>query len=141
MCIAEYVLYGTHLAAVPHVLAALAHATLEADKDRERSEENIQTPLSPAAIREIAGTAGWAVESQGTVVPEHGLDDGRWETGTVIGMGYLVDMQREVNNNVVLAVLKSAQDAVIAAVEGIGGIKAVRTMDVWVATLVEGICI
>jgi SAM-dependent methyltransferase len=137
VCIAEYALHATHPAAVPHVLAALARGTLEAHRDRERSDENIQTPLSPAAVREIAGAAGWAVESQGTVVPEHGLDDGRWETGTVIGMGYLADAHREVGNDVVLALLKSAQDAVVAAVEGIGGIKAVRTMDVWVATLVE----
>ncbi len=56
VCVAEYALHASHVAAVPHVLTAIARGTLETLKDREKSDENIQTPLSPIVIKKDCGT-------------------------------------------------------------------------------------
>ena len=138
VCIAEYALHASHLAAVPHVLAALACASLEACRNWEESEENIQTSLSPIALKAIAQQAGWTAKMEGIMVPAERLDDGRWESKTVVSEDYVEDVQRHVSNERIRAMLNSARDAVVLSVEGIGGIDAVRTMDVWVATLIEG---
>ncbi|KAB5559860.1 putative SAM-dependent methyltransferase [Coniochaeta sp. 2T2.1] len=131
--IAEYALHASEREAVPHVLATVARAALEAH--RKDSDENIQTVLSPVGIRELAEGAGWKVVQEGTVVPEPELSDGGWETGSVVSKGYLEDVEKGVEDERVKAVLRSARDAVVAAVDGIGGVGKVRTMDVWVATL------
>ncbi|KAK0632966.1 S-adenosyl-L-methionine-dependent methyltransferase [Immersiella caudata] len=132
VCIAEWALHATEQAASAHVLAALARATFEAH--RAGSKENIQTTLSPRAIREAAARAGWKVEKEGTVVPERELSDGFWEVGTVVDEEFLEDVEREVKDERVKAVLRSARDATVAAAKG--GVGKVRSMDVWVATLI-----
>ncbi|KAB5547071.1 S-adenosyl-L-methionine-dependent methyltransferase [Coniochaeta sp. 2T2.1] len=131
--IAEYALHASEREAVPHVLATVARAALEAH--RKDSDENIQTVLSPVGIRELAEGAGWKVVREETVVPEPELSDGGWETGSVVSKGYLEDVEKGVEDERVKAMLRSARDAVVAAVDGIGGVGKVRTMDVWVATL------
>ncbi|KAH8646123.1 hypothetical protein BX600DRAFT_390787 [Xylariales sp. PMI_506] len=136
ICIAEYAMRASHAAAVPHVLTTIARASLEAHKDREHSDENIQIPLSPLAIKRIAKESGWAVETEGIVVPDQGLDDGRWEAKTVVSKAYLEDVENYVSDDRLKEILKSARDAVVLAVEGIGGVQVVRTMDVWVGTLI-----
>jgi SAM-dependent methyltransferase len=134
VCIAEWALHATEPKAAAHVLAVLARATFEAH--RVDSEENIQTLLSPRAIKEVAGRTGWKVESEGTVVPEAELSDGHWEVGTVVDKEFVDEIEKEVKDERVKAVLASARDAVIAAADAAGGAKMVRSMDVWVATLV-----
>ena len=134
VCLAEWALHATEPAATAHLLAALARATFEAH--RVDSEENIQTLASPRAIKEAAAQAGWKVESEGTVVPEAELSDGFWETGTVVRQEFVEDVEKEVWDGRVKAVLTSMRDAVIAAADLAGGLKMVRSMDVRVATLV-----
>lgn len=131
--VAEYALHASEREAVPHVLATVARAALEAHRV---SVENIQTPLSPAAVRGLAVGEGWRVVGEGMVVPEGELSDGYWEAGSVVSAYFLEDVEKGVENERVRAMLRSARDAIVAAVEGIGGIKKVRTMDVWVATFV-----
>lgn len=132
--IAEYALHASEREAVPHVLATVARAALEVHKTD--SDANIQTPLSPAAVRELAGAEGWKFAGETTVVPEGDLSDGYWEVGTVVSKGFVKEIEEGVQDERVKAILRSARDAVVAAVEGIGGVKKVRTMDVWVTTLV-----
>lgn len=134
MCLAEWSLHATEPAATAHVLAALARAAFEAH--RGESEENIQTLASPKAIKEAGRHAGWKIESEGAVVPEAELSDGFWETGTVVHRGFVDDVEKAVKEERVKAVLTSMRDATIAAADSVGGIKKVRSMDVWVATLI-----
>jgi len=132
--IAEWALHATEPKASAHVLAVLARATFEAH--RTESQENVQTAMSPVAIKNAAEEAGWVVEREEVVVPESGLDDGYWETGTVVGEEFMEEVEKEVADERVKAVLRSARDATVAAAKAAGGAKKVRCMDVWVATLV-----
>lgn len=136
VCVAEYALRATEPAAVPHVLAALARGALEAH--RAESRQNIRTPLSPEAIRGIARKAGWEVESEGVVVPEQGLLDGRWEADMVVGQGFEGGIDGAVDDERVRTLVRSARAATIAAVDAVGGVGKVQTMDVWVSVFREG---
>jgi ubiquinone/menaquinone biosynthesis C-methylase UbiE len=129
LCIAEYALHASEPTALPHVLAALARAALEAHTTV--STENIRTALDPAAIRQMANEAGWRPEHIGTIVPEEGLEDGKWETGSVLKSDFLEGIQTNVKDDKVRVVLRSMREAVRGAVETLDG-KDIRTMDVWV---------
>lgn len=131
LCIAEYALSATEPCAVPHVLAALARASLEAHKSV--SEENIRTALAPDAIRGMASKAGWKLASEERVVPEEGLEDGKWETNTVVHESFLEEVEKNIKEEKVRVTLRSMREAVREAV-GTLREKPVRTMDVWVVT-------
>jgi hypothetical protein len=130
--VAEYALHASKREAVPHVLAAVARAALEAH--RKDSGQNIQTLLSPRMIGEVAEEQGWKVVGEGTMVPERELSDGGWEVGTLVRQRFLEEVEKVADERV-RAMLRSARDAVTAAVDGVGGVGKVRTMDVWFATL------
>ncbi|RBA14325.1 hypothetical protein FPRO05_03117 [Fusarium proliferatum] len=134
VCIAEYAMKASEPAAVPHLLAALTRATFEAQ--RPESEANIRCLLSPPDIKNIAADAGWKLERETEIVPHAGLQDGGWEVGDVKSKSFLGDIEQYVEDSKIRTVLRSGREAVVGAVEGLGGEK-VRTMDVWVATLVE----
>ncbi|KAF9780380.1 hypothetical protein IL306_000316 [Fusarium sp. DS 682] len=134
ICIAEYAMKASEPAAVPHVLAALTRATLEAQKSE--SEANIRCLLSPPDIKNIAGNARWKVERETEIVPHEGLQDGGWEVGDVKSESFVDEIEEHVADSKLKIVLKSGREAVVKAVEGLDG-KNVRTMDVWAATLVE----
>lgn len=131
LCIAEYALSSTEVDAMPHVLAALTRASLEAHK--VVSEENIRTALSPDVIRGIAKEVGWKLVSEKRIVPEEGLEDGKWETNTVIDKSFLEEAEKNISEEKVKVVLTSMREAVRETVSNLKG-KGVRTMDVWVAT-------
>ena len=131
LCIAEYALSATEADAVPHVLAALTRASLEAHKIV--SEENIRTALAPDAIRCIAKEVGWKLVCEKRILPEEGLEDGKWETNTVVDESFLDEVEKNIKEEKVRVVLRSMREAVKGAVATLGG-KGVRTMDVWVAT-------
>ncbi|KAK4168759.1 putative SAM-dependent methyltransferase [Cladorrhinum sp. PSN259] len=135
VCIAEYALQSSHPGSFPHVLAALSRATLEAHKTE--SEENIQGIISPEGIKRIVRKAGWKLESEGTVVPEKELSDGYWETAGVVDESFVTEIEEGVRDERARSVLSASRDAVVNAVKGVGGVKDVRTMDVWVGTLVR----
>ncbi|KAK0628259.1 hypothetical protein B0T17DRAFT_588446 [Bombardia bombarda] len=98
VCVAEYALKASVPAAVPHVLAALAQATLEAHKTSSHS--NIQTPVGPRAIKASAARAGWKGVREEAVV----------EVESVVG------------DERVRTMLRTAREATVAAVEaGVAG--------------------
>ncbi|OCK85005.1 S-adenosyl-L-methionine-dependent methyltransferase [Lepidopterella palustris CBS 459.81] len=130
ICIAEYALSASHPAAMPHVLTALARATLEAHKTK--SQANIQTVLSPTGISRIAEEAGWKLVSETMITPDEDLDDGRWETGNVTNEKFLRKIDKAAAEERVRVLIQAMRDAVIAAVKGLGD-ERVRTMDVWIA--------
>ncbi|PSR80313.1 SAM-dependent methyltransferase [Coniella lustricola] len=130
VCLAEYALRATERAAMPHLLAAIARGTLEAHKTN--SSQNIQTLFSPDAIRDIAEATGWRLEKDAMLVPEQGLLDGSWETGSVLGSGFTKDVNEITDSKVRLA-LQAMQSSVKAAIATADCAKKIRTMDVWVA--------
>lgn len=133
VCIAEYALHATQLAAVPHMLAALVRGTLECHK--VESKENIQALQGPDSIRQVAEKVGWSVHHDSTVVPEQGLLDGYWETRTVIGAGFLREVEEHITDERVKVLLRAGRDSVLSSVNSLGGVKNVMTMDVWSAVL------
>ncbi|KAM0250233.1 hypothetical protein ACHAP5_002292 [Fusarium lateritium] len=132
VCIAEYAMKASEPAAVPHVLAALTRATLEAQKSE--SDANIRCLITPPDIKKIAEQAGWKVERETNIVPDESLQDGSWEVGDVKGEHFLDEVEENVKDNRIKVMLRSGRESVIAAVNGLNGEK-VRTMDVWAATL------
>jgi SAM-dependent methyltransferase len=131
VCIAEYALAASEPAAVPHILAALTTATLEAHKST--SSANIQTVQSPAAIAAISEEAGWRLISAALIVPEEGLLDGRWEVNTVKQEAFLEEIDESMSEERVRVLLRSMRDSVISSLLGLSDAAKVRTMDVWVA--------
>ncbi|KAF5710346.1 SAM-dependent methyltransferase [Fusarium mundagurra] len=135
VCIAEYAMKASDPTAIPHVLAALTRATLEAQ--RPDSEANIRCLLSPSDIKKMVGETGWIIERETEIVPHEGLQDGGWEVGDVQSKSFLDDIEQYVSDSRIKVVLRSGREAVVRAVQGLDGSK-VRTMDVWAATLFQG---
>ncbi|KAF5008764.1 hypothetical protein FDECE_5002 [Fusarium decemcellulare] len=133
VCIAEYSMKASKPAAVPHLMAALTRATLEAQK--LESEANIRCLLSPPDIKKIAEHAGWKVEEEMEFVPSKRLQDGSWEVEDVKRKAFLDDVEQYVENDRVKSLLRSGREAVLRAVQELDN-EEVRTMDVWAATLV-----
>jgi hypothetical protein len=131
VCIAEYALQATDAAAAPHVLAALARGMLECHKSQ--SEENIRSPLSPAAITAVAAEAGWTLEQQSIIVPGPSLLDGHWEASTVASKSFIGEIEDVTKDERLKLVLASARHAVVAAKDALGR-ERVKTMDVWVSS-------
>ncbi|CCM01056.1 uncharacterized protein FIBRA_03104 [Fibroporia radiculosa] len=133
ICISEYALTATDPRATPHVLAALTQASLECRKPR--SESNIRTVLSPAALKSAAAGIGLVLVKEEIVIPPEGMFDGRWEVSAVLADEFekevLARIEDEREKALVLAMrdgVKSARDAMKARGE------AVLTMDIWLAT-------
>lgn len=132
VCIAEYALHATEKVAWPHVLAALAQGTLQALRTEE-SSENIQVPLSPDQIKLLARDQAWRLNHEAMLVPEDGLLDGSWEAGSIASEDFLSEVEQAVAREDWKsdAMLKAMRASVLVAVGAIGGVKKVRTMDVW----------
>lgn len=128
--VAEYALQATKKAAEPHLLAAIARASLEAFN--KESEANIRCLLGPVSIKEYAKQAGWKAEAEAYVVPAASLEDGGWETAMVKNEEFMREVEKHVSDDRVKMLLKSSREAVIAAAAALGDEK-VHTMDVWVS--------
>ena len=134
--IAEWALSASLPQQVPHVLGALALASLAAEKTK--STDNIRTAVSPAWIKAQAGQAGWKVTGDRTMVPVEGLLDASWEVKTVLSGGFVEEVgevcaQMEKKKVALLGM----KDAVEAAVKNLKGKNEdVRSMDVWVGAFV-----
>ncbi|PKS08539.1 hypothetical protein jhhlp_004925 [Lomentospora prolificans] len=133
--VAEYSLRASKATAMPHVLAAIATATVEAHK--AESKENIRTLLSPSEIKHIAKEAGWTMTKESYVVPETGLFDGYWEAGGVASASFTREVESIINDPKIAALARSARDATVSAAENIGGLKNITTMDVWLGTFLS----
>ena len=132
LLVAEYALKATEKTALPHVMSAVARATLEAHNPD--SAANIRCLLSPSAIKAAAAEQGWTLSDENNVVPEAMVPDGGWESSTVKSEAFLKEIDKHVADAKVASVLRSTRDGVCAAMEALGGEK-VKTMDVWVAKL------
>ena len=130
LLVAEYALTAREKAAVPHVMAAIARATLEAHN--KGTEANIRCLLGPLNIKEAAVKCGWTIENEEIVVPDVALLDGAWEIGTVKSKWFLEEIDKHITDVTLKTTLLSAREAVIGAVGLLDGEK-VKTMDVWVS--------
>lgn len=127
--IAEYALHATNPRATPHVLAALTQASLEVRKTNSNS--NVRTVVGPRAIKELAGASGLTLESEGTVVPEDGLQDGMWETTFVVGGSYDKEIDDVIGDEREKSLVLALRDATVAAASVLdGGARKTQTMDV-----------
>ncbi len=152
LALAEYALQASATDQNPHVLAVLAQSALESLRIGN-TLANVRTVLSPKKITEIALEAGWKIRSEEKITPELGLQDGRWEIGTVVSKSWEKEvedvfdgMKKETGNGdegVIQERQKSwvmaTRDATVAAVENLDGedMKSkranCRTMDTWCA--------
>ena len=139
LCIVEYALKASSLNAVPHVLAALAHAEMEAvgGVDVMRNVKNVN---GSEWAKEVSGKEGWIVKEERVVVPPKGLEDGRWEVGTVVGRDFGAEVEVVAGREERIGgVLRGMRQAVIGAVEELqGGLEEVETMSVWATKMVRG---
>ncbi|KAG8686072.1 hypothetical protein FRC09_014359 [Ceratobasidium sp. 395] len=130
LCIAEYALSASIPEAYPHVLAVLMEAALEVHKDGEASESNVRTVVGPKEVTRLANAAGWTVHREGILIPDSGLEDGRWEISAALGVSDetisgLISGERE------RALVGAMRESVSQAVDKLDGKKNARTMDVW----------
>jgi SAM-dependent methyltransferase len=130
LCIAEYALSTSTKAGIPHLLAALTRASLELHNSS--STANIRNAFSPSVLKCMAAEVGWSSVSERVVVPGEALEDGAWEVGSVLSEGFLEEVEPLVGDERTRLGLEGMREAVVKAVQGLGGEKA-RTMDVWVA--------
>ncbi|KAF2500012.1 SAM-dependent methyltransferas-like protein [Lophium mytilinum] len=133
VCVAEWALRASLPAQLPHVFAALARGALEAQ--RVGSEENIQSPLAPVVIKGLAEASGWRVGRESVITPVEGMQDGKWEVGTVRAEVFAGDAERDVSDGRVREVVLSLRTAMMGALGAMGD-EEIRSMDVWVADFV-----
>lgn len=131
LLVAEYAMKATEKAALPHVLAAITRASLEAHN--KESEANIRCLLGPQSIKDLATAAGWTLEGESEVVPAEELQDGHWEVSEVKANLFVTEVDKYIEDERVNAVIKSSREALLAAIAAAEG-KKMRTMDVWVST-------
>ncbi|MCJ1396916.1 hypothetical protein MMC11_000107 [Xylographa trunciseda] len=130
--VAEWALEAELPAQVPHVLATLARANLEARNPA--SEANIRSAASPAWLKGCFEGLGVGVKREETVLPPEGLLDGIWEVGAVLKEEFVGDVRRCCGDERQELAVLGIRDALVAAVKGLeGGMKGVRSMQVWVA--------
>lgn len=135
LLLAEWSLVATDPSAQPHVLAALTQAALECRK--KDSESNVRTVLGPKRLTELALAAGWQLETEALVQCGESLLDGQWEVGACLGSDFEREVEEHVSDERERAVVLASRDACEASLKGVqGGLKGVRSMDVWVAGFV-----
>lgn len=137
LCIAEYALTASIPEAYAHVLAVLMQAMLEVHIDGETSISNVRTVVGPGEITRLAREAGWVVHHEGVLVPEPEQEDGRWEADAALSVSNqkiseLISGERE------KAAVGAMRESVARTVDGLGGVRKVRTMDVWWCVLTRG---
>ena len=149
LCLAEYGLHASCLEQMPHVLAVLAQFAFESLRPTAEGQEdraaNIRLSVSPQMILDIAAQAGWELATdesgkakQVEIVPKADLQDGRWETGTVVSDDWMEEVRQILGQNVKreLDWIEAVRDATRKAVETVKASgKTVQTMDVWCAVL------
>lgn len=129
VCVAEYALAARTMEQLPHVLAVLARVSLEVFKPV--SESNVRTILSMKQIQSLAEGAGMSALPHFKVFePAIELSDGRWEVGTVLDEEFEEEVKVAPGPRERAAIL-AQREAVLQAVSKVGGLKKVRTMDVF----------
>jgi hypothetical protein len=131
--LAEWSLSASDPAAQPHVLAALAQASLECHK--ADSESNVRTVLSPKRLTELALNAGWQLRDESRVAGGEGLLDGVWEVGACLSPTFTREIEEQIGGERERGVVLALRDACEASLESVpAGRKGVTVMDVWCAS-------
>ncbi|QRW13411.1 methyltransferase domain protein [Ceratobasidium sp. AG-Ba] len=130
LCIAEYALTASVPEAYPHVLAVLMEAALEVHKDGETSDSNVRTVIGPVDITKLANQAGWTVRHEGVLIPDAGLEDGRWEVSAAMGISEK-DIAKLISGERERALVGAMKESVVKSISNMGDKSKVRTMDVW----------
>lgn len=130
LLIAEYALESQHAEGLPHVLAALTQAALEAHKPESTS--NIRTIASPRSLRETFKCAGWNIVLEEKITPDVAYQDGRWEVGMVIDEAFLKEVDQIIMNEREKSTIIALRDSMIATASRFQR-NSWRSMDVWVA--------
>jgi len=133
LLLAEYALESRLAEGLPHVLAALAQATLEVHKPVSTS--NIRTLISPRAIIECATSLNWKLVSEQKITPDIAYQDGRWEVGAVLVDGFVEEAKEFIHDDRGRSVVLAMRDSVLSSAAHFER-KALRSMDVWVAVFV-----
>lgn len=115
---------------LPHVLAALAQASLEAFKPVSGS--NVRTVLSMRQVQSLAEETGLSPLPHFKIFkPVLELSDGKWEVATVLDQEFEKEVRVSVSGPRQQAAIFAQREAVVQAVGNIGGLKEVQTMDVF----------
>ncbi|KAF7330443.1 Methyltransf-25 domain-containing protein [Mycena venus] len=134
VCIAEWSLSCAEGGSgTTHILSVLAQAAMEVSKPV--SESNVRTVVSPARIKDLAKQAGLVLQadSEALVTPGVGVHDGRWETEHAVRAQFAEEVEEFVKDDRQKGVIYALRDAVQTSLARVGGMKAVGTMDGWVA--------
>ncbi|KAI0042008.1 SAM-dependent methyltransferase-like protein [Auriscalpium vulgare] len=134
--IAEWSLSSVSGAGQTHILAALTQAALDTHKEAPRS--NIRIAVSPVAIKAAANAAGWVDAGERTFAPADHVLDGKWETMEVQGERFLKSIHETVHDERLRSVVVALRDTTLRSLESVGGMKGVKSMDVWCATFHRG---
>ncbi|EGN94530.1 hypothetical protein SERLA73DRAFT_188484 [Serpula lacrymans var. lacrymans S7.3] len=129
ICIAEWALSASNVAAWPHVLAALTQASLECRNPNSKS--NIRTVLSPVKIKAMALEAGLGLESEIAIQSPIGMLDGHWEVAEVLGDDFGKKISNVIENDRERGVVEALRDAVKVSKESLSPGTKMRAMDVW----------
>ncbi|WP_458120066.1 class I SAM-dependent methyltransferase [Paenibacillus sp. Z6-24] len=81
LCFAEWDTQIQNMHQFPHLLSVLIQAKYECFK--ESSSANVRTLFTPQDIRDAAAEAGWVIRRE-QVIAANDLQDGQWETETVL---------------------------------------------------------
>ena len=130
LLLAEWAMSASHPDALPHLLAALLQGQSPVP------EANVQTPISPKQIKDIAAKAGWKVERELTFLPAEALQDGQWEIHMAREAAALAAHFDPKNDKTAQQLQQSVQATKFALEEAANRIaKRARSMDVWTAVL------
>ncbi|PQE28386.1 SAM-dependent methyltransferase protein [Rutstroemia sp. NJR-2017a BBW] len=131
ICFAEWSLQARELEMVPHLLSVLLQATCFERKGE--GDGNVRCIRSPERVKEVFLRTGWEVERERMEGVESGVRDGEWEVGNVRRW-----LRGEVEGEEMELGLKGMYDAMETSVQNVeGGVKGVRSMDVWAAVFVR----
>ncbi len=120
------------------MLAALTSARLQSENASE--ERNVRNVTGPEIIKTMAKNEGWVLKGEEIIVPPKGLQDGRWEVGSILSEGFETEVQDITKRHESLGrMLEGMKEAVVGALEVVErGVEGVETMSVWVGKLDKG---
>ncbi|PQE09098.1 hypothetical protein CJF31_00010536 [Rutstroemia sp. NJR-2017a BVV2] len=134
ICFAEWSLQAQEIEMLPHLLSVLLQAT-HFDRNKE-GNGNVRCIRSPERVKEVFLQTGWKVEKERLKGVESGVRDGEWEVGNV--RRWLKGKVEGKGGGEMELGLKAMYDAMETSVQNVeGGVKCVRSMDVWAAVFVR----
>jgi len=125
------------MAAVPHILAAIAWSVLENCR-LVSSSVNIRNASTPKQIRAMVENVGWKINNECFVIPDKEQRDGYQEAQMVRMKMFGDDLEAVAKDDATKSMLLGLRDVVEMSVGRLeGGVQKVRNMDVWVASFIK----